>query len=258
MNRGIRCWLLACGCAFALLAAGSPAGAEVVQDGGVRISYDAALLPRTLPDRGTAPATVTFGARLAPLKGHDLPQLRRVTVGISRHGYLDSAGLPVCRYRELQATTTAAALRTCGRSLVGEGRFEARVLIPDQAPFPSLGRLLAFYGSYRGRPAILGHVFGTKPAPTSYTIPFRLRRNPGPFGTTLSAAFGPSVGDTGYITLLRMKIGGRFGHLRAACPARAGASALFPLASLSVGFPDRDLQTTLLRSCRAQSARGAR
>lgn len=218
----------------------------------MRISYDAALLPRTLPDRGTAPATVTFGARLAPLRGHDLPQLRRVTVGISRHGYLDSAGLPVCRFGDLAASDTKTALRNCGPSLVGEGRFRARVLIPDQTPFPSSGRLLAFYGSYRGRPAILGHVFGTKPAPTSYTIPFRLRRDSGTFGTTLSATFGPSIGETGYITLLQMTIGGRFGHLRAACPARAGASALFPLASLSVGFPDRDLRTTLLRSCRAR------
>lgn len=251
-NRGTRRCLPALAGALVLLAAAPPAPAEVVQEGGVRISYDAALRPKTLPDHGTAPATVTFGAHLVPLRGEDLPQLREVTVGISRHGFLDTAGLPVCRYRQLRATTTAAALRACGRSLVGEGRFRARVLIPDQAPFPSRGRLLAYYGSYRGRPAILGHVFGTDPAPTSYTIPFLLRRSRGTFGTTLSAEFGPSLGQSGYITLLQMTIGGRFGHLRAACPARPGASALFPLASLRIGFPDRDLRTTLQRSCRSR------
>jgi len=224
----------------------------VVQQGGIRISYDAALRPAALPDRGTAPATVTFGARLVPLQGEELPQLRRISVGISRHGYLDPKGLPVCGYRQLQSTTTAAALKSCGGSLVGEGRFRARVLIPDQAPFPSSGRLLAFYGSYRGNRAILGHVYGTDPAPTSYTIPFRLRQSRGTFGTVLSAALAPSLGRSGYITLLRLTIGGRFGHLRATCPARSGSTALFPLASLAVGFPDRDLRTTLLRSCRAR------
>ena len=251
-NIGTRRCLLFAACALALLAGAQPAGAEVVQQGGLRISYDAALRPGTLPTRGTAPATVTFGARLLPLHGEELPQLRRVTVAINRHGFLDSAGLPVCHYRQLAAADTASALRDCGRSLVGEGKFRARVLIPDQAPFPNRGRLLAFYGSYRGRPAILGHVFGTNPAPISYTIPFRLRQSRGTFGTILSAEIGRSVGDSGYITLLQMTIGGRFGHLRAACPARSGTSALFPLAALSIGFPDRDLRATLQRSCRSR------
>lgn len=251
-NSQTRRCLLAAACALALLASAGPATAEVVQQGGLRISYDAALRPKALPTRGTAPATVTFGARLLPLRGAELPQLRRVTVGINRHGFLDSAGLPVCRYRELAAADTESALRDCGRSLVGEGKFRARVLIPDQAPFPSRGRLLAFYGSYRGRPAILGHVFGTDPAPISYTIPFRLRHTRGTFGTIMSAAIGPSIGESGYITLLQMTIGGRFGHVRAACPASAGKAALFPLASLSIGFPGRDLRTTLMRSCRSR------
>lgn len=250
-SRGWWCWLLVA-CVLVLLGAARPASSEVLQQGGIRIAYDAQLRPAALPENGTAPATVTFGARIVPLRGEELPQLREIRVGISRHGYLDSAGVPVCRYRELQAADTESALRNCGRSLVGEGQFRARLLIPDQAPFPSRGRLLAFYGRYRGRPAILGHVYGTTPAPVSYTIPFLLRQSRGSFGTILSAAFGPAIGESGYITLLRMTIGGSFGHLRASCPARAGTTALFPLASLSIGFPQRQLSTTLLRGCRAR------
>jgi hypothetical protein len=250
-NRGTRCWLLVA-CALALLGAAQPASGEVVQQGGIRISYDAALRPTALPEDGTAPATVTFSARLIPLRGETLPQLREVTIGISRHGYLDSARLPVCRYLQLKASSTATALRACGRSLVGEGRFKARVLIPDQTPFPSAGRLLAFYGRYRGHPAVLGHVYGTTPAPISYTIPFLLRRSRGTFGTILTASLQPAIGESGYITLLRMTIGGRFGHLRASCPVRPGTTTLFPLASLSIRFPQRQLSTTLLRSCRGR------
>jgi hypothetical protein len=250
-NRGWRCWLLVA-CVLALFGAAQPASGEIVQQGGIRISYDAQLRPAALPENGTAPATVTFGARLIPLRDEALPQLREVTIGISRHGYLDPTRLPVCRYRQLTASSTTTALRACGRSLVGEGGFKARVLIPDQAPFPSAGRLLAFYGRFRGHPAVLAHVYGTEPTPTSYVIPFLLRRNRGTFGTILTALLQPAIGESGYITLLRMTIGGRFGHLRASCPARAGTTTLFPLASLSIGFPQRQLSTTLLRSCRAR------
>jgi len=231
----------------------APARGEVVQQEGLRISYDAVLRPATLPRDGTGPAAVSFGARLIPQEGGPPPQLRRLKIAINRHGYLDAAGLPVCRFAALAASTTAEALRNCGRSRVGEGRFRARVLIPDQTAFPSRGLLLAFYGRYRGRPAILAHVYGTVPLPTSYTIPFLLRRSRGTFGTVLSASLEPAIGSSGYITLLRMTIGGRFGHLRAGCPARAGTSALFPLASLSVGFPRKTLRTTLLRRCSTRS-----
>lgn len=231
----------------------SVARGEVVQQGGVRISYEATLRPTTLPRDGTAPATVSFAARLTPLDAGLPPQLRQVTIAINRRGYLDPTGLPICRYRELVASTTEGALRNCGRSQVGEGAFVAHVLIPDQAPFPSRSRLRAFYGSYRGHAAILAHVYGTDPAPTSYTIPFLLTRNRGTFGTVLSASLEPATGKSGYITLLRFTLGGRFGHLRASCPAPKGVTAtLFPLASLSIGFPQQRLRTTLLRGCRTR------
>jgi hypothetical protein len=229
------------------------ARAEVVQEGGVRIAYEAKLGPVDLPRVGTAPATLRFGTRLTPL-GSDLPQLRRVSLAFTRHGFLDTRGVPVCQLRQVQPASNETALRECRDSLIGEGRFRARVLIPEQPPFPSRGRVLAFYGRDRGRPAILAHVYGTDPAPVSYTIPFRMRRTGGTFGTVLTAALAPSLGRTGYITLLRLTLGGRFGHLRARCPAPAGATgALYPLASLSIGFPHQRLQTKLLRSCRVRA-----
>src|SRR5690606_26142800 len=125
--------------------------------------------------------------------------------------------------------------------------------IADQPPFPARGRVLSFYGRYRGRPAILAHVYGRQPIPTTYTIPFVLRRARGTFGTVLTASFERSLGRGNYITMLRMTLGGRFGHLWARCPAPARtASTVFPLASLSIGFPQRTLRTTMLRGCRAR------
>ena len=241
-------------CLLAVTATASLARAEVVQEGGVRISYEAKLGPAALPRVGTAPATLSFGTRLTPLESELPPQLRRVSVAFTRHGYLDTRGVPVCRLRQIQPASNDGALDECRPSLLGEGQFRARVLIPEQPSFPSRGRVLAFFGRYRGRPAILAHVYGTKPAPVSYTIPFQLRRTGGTFGTVLTASLKPSIGRTGYITLFRLTLGGHFGHLRASCPARAGATgALFPLASLSIGFPRQQLRTKLLRSCRVRT-----
>jgi hypothetical protein len=58
--------------------------------------------------------------------------------------------------------------------LVGTGTFATKILLPQQAPFPAGGKLYAFNGRYRGHPAILAHVFGTEPVPTSFTLPFEM------------------------------------------------------------------------------------
>lgn len=236
-------------CLAALLA--PVARGEVVQREGVRISYDARLLPKKLPRNGAAPAAITFGARLTPVRADLPPQLRRLRIALSRHGSLDTSHLQVCPLQRIQPATNAEALHACGRSQIGEGRFGARILLTDQAPFPSRGRVLAFYGRYRGRAAILAHVYGTDPAPVSYTVPFLLRRTRGAFGTVLTASFERSLGEAGYITLLQMTLGGRFGYVRASCPTQ-GASSLFPLAALSIGFPDQRLSSTLMRSCQVR------
>ena len=61
------------------------------------------------------------------------------------------------------------------------------MLLPQQSPFPSEGELFAFNGTYKGRPAILAHVYGTEPVPTSFTLAFVISKSKGTFGTTLTA-----------------------------------------------------------------------
>jgi hypothetical protein len=96
------------------------------------------------------------------------PQLRELELANYRHGHLEPKGLSLC---EVEA------------SLVGKGRFAASVLLPEQSPFPSEGELYAFNGTYKGKPAILAHVYGTDPVPTSFTLPFTIQRQKGTFGT---------------------------------------------------------------------------
>jgi hypothetical protein len=236
-------------------------GADVVQKGSLRVHFDAALTPKALPRSTAAPVKVAFSATLATTDGAPPPQLRQITIAINRNGRLDSAGLPVCQFKQIQPTTTPDALAACGHSLVGEGSFTAKILIPDQATFPSAGKVLAFNGTYKGRPAILAQVYGTEPVPTSFTLPFVIGAAKGTFGTTLRASLAAVTGNSGYVTGLSMTLGRNFtshgkqhSYLTADCPAPSGfPGAVFPLAKGSFGFQGAPtLSSTLTRSCKVR------
>ncbi|HTT95751.1 MAG TPA: hypothetical protein VMF55_13845 [Solirubrobacterales bacterium] len=248
--------------AAALLAAGvGAARADVLQRHGIRINFQGSLSPKRLPRHGLAPVAVDLSARISGTHGSSPPPLRRIELAINSHGRLDPTSLPKCTMRKLQPTTDADALAACGASLIGEGTFSAKVGFTGQAPFPAAGKLLAFNGSYHGHPAVLAHVFGTKPVPTSYTLPFLIEPSHGTFGTVLSATVEDVTGSDGYITGLSLRLGrtsvkggaGR-GYVSAGCPAPEGVpEVVFPFARATFAFEGGAvLRSTVVRSCRAR------
>jgi hypothetical protein len=243
-----------------LLVAGGAtiASAEITQKGPLRVTFNGQLTPHALPRSGTAPVKVAVGAKISATDGQTPPQLRKITIAINRNGRFTPAGLPVCSLEQIQPSTTADALRACRSSLVGEGSFSAKVLLPQQAPFPSAGKVFAFNGSFRGKPAILAHVYGTQPIPTSYTIPFAIGSAKGTFGTVLSASLPQVTSEWGYVTGLQITLGRTFSshgkklsYLSAGCPAPKGfPGAVFPFAKASFAFGGRGTLTSVLtRSC---------
>lgn len=241
-----------------------PARSEVVQRGGVRVVFDGKLSPHALPRHGAAPVAISVRGRIKRVSATKIPQLRGITIAINRHGRLDYRGLPFCTIRRLQPSTSRDALRVCGGALVGHGWFSANVVLPGQSPFPSAGRVLAFNGRQHGRPVILAHVYGTRPAPTSAVIPFAIHRSGGAFGTTLTASLPGATSDWGFVTGLSVTLSRRFrdrgrrrSFLSAGCPAPQGfPGALFPLARASFRFAGgRTVSSTLVRSCDVRGRR---
>jgi DNA-binding beta-propeller fold protein YncE len=230
---------------------------EVVRHGSVQVSVRAKLTPKKLPRAGTAPVRFSLDARIASTDGSVPPQLRGIEVEINRNGHIDPARLPVCQLERIQPSSTEGALEACRRSLVGEGRFSAKVLLTQQAPFPSAGKIVAFNGRWHGKPAILAHVFGTEPVPTSYTLPFVIGRvAKGTYGTRLSASLPRFTSKWGYVTGIALNLGRATsggGYLTAGCPAPKGfGGASFPLAHASLSFGGggpKAVDQTLTRSC---------
>jgi hypothetical protein len=243
------------------LALGSFADAELVQQGRLRVAVDASLAPKRLPRSGLAPVRFAFSARFIESQNEIPPQLRQIRIEINRHGHLDPRGLPSCRIDQIQPATTTNALRACRASLVGEGHFSSKVLFPRQAPFPSDGKVVAFNGRWHGSPAILAHIYGPKPVPTSYTIPFVISAaRSGTYGTRLTASLPAFSNKWGYVTAISITLGRSFssrGHRRsylsAGCPAPSGIALVnFPLSRTSFAFSGHQkVSSTLVRSCRA-------
>jgi len=234
---------------------------STVQQGGVRVAFDGAISPKRLPRRGAAGANLEIDARFSAADGGDVPQLRRVTIEFNRAGSLHPDALPSCTVTAIQPSTTAGARAACGRSLIGQGTFSADVRLPRQSPFPAEGKVLAFNGRYKGRPAILAHVFGTKPVPTSYTLPFLIDEEKGNYGTALRAALPEVTGNAAAITGLTLKLGRNFtshgrrrSFITAGCPAPKGfSSALFPLTRGRFAFAGGvSIGEVVTRSCRAR------
>lgn len=245
-----------------VFALGSLAHAETKQSGSVRVHFSGDIAPHTLPRSGKAPIKVSVGTKISPMKGKVAPQLRRLEIAINKNGVIDTKGLPICPLNLLQPSTTTDALRNCRGSLVGEGLFEAKVLLKGQASFPSQGKLYAFNSRIHGRPAILAHVYGTQPAPASFTLVFEVRKTKGTFGTVLVSSLPEVTANSGYVTGLSMTLGKKYsshGHRRsyvsAGCPAPKGfPGAVFPFARATLTFAGgKKVSEVMTRSC---SARG--
>jgi hypothetical protein len=234
----------------AIVAASSPA--ETVQKGHLRVAFSSAFAPRSLPRKGSAPISVSIGGRISTTDGKPPPQLQRIELAINRRGQLRTTGMPACRLAQIQPSTNRGALEACRRSLVGEGTFTANVELPQQAPFPSQGKVLAFVGREGGRPVLLAHVYGTDPVPTSYTLPFRIGSSRGTFGTVLTASLPQVTSDWGFVTGIELKLNPSF--VSAGCPAAPGfPGAVFPLLQASFVFASGPtLSSKLERSCRAR------
>jgi hypothetical protein len=250
--------------AIATIAVAAAAHGDVVGGANVRVSFHGWLSPRELPRGDAAPVSLHVKGSLRTTDGNEPPGLERVRIEINRHATVSTAGLPRCRQRWLEATTSRRALERCRASLIGTGTFRAHIRLPESAPFPAFGRLLAFNGVHNGRPAILAHVFGRRPIPTGQVLTLALRRSGrGTFGTTLTIRLPEVAGDWGHVTGFNLELHRLYRFrdrtrtvIGASCPAPAGFnSALFSAARGTYYLSDgRVIHRLVSGRCRVRSS----
>jgi hypothetical protein len=236
------------------------AGGETVRQGSLQVSFGGSVTPRLLPRTGTTPISVGIEGHVRTVAEGPPPSLRRIAIEVNRLGVLDRAGLPSCPPARLRASSTAAALDSCRAAMVGEGRVSGVLVLPEQAPTPFGGRVVAFNGTLPdGRPGILAHLYTPRPASTTFVLAFSIGRAHGTFGTRLVATVPAKTRKTAHITSFSLRLhrvyevdGERRSYLSAGCPAPEGfPSVSFPLVRAAYGFVgEKTVSDTLVRSCR--------
>ena len=250
--------LLGALCCAALLVPG--AGGETVRQGSLQVSFGGSVAPQLLPRTGTTPIAVTIRGQVRTLVASPPPSLRRIAIEVNRLGVLEHRGLPSCPLGRLRASSTESALESCRGAMVGEGRVSGVLVLPEQAPTPFGGRIVAFNGTLPdGRPGILAHLYTSRPAPITFVLAFSIGRVHGTFGTRLVATVPAKTRRTAHITSFSLRLhrtytaeGERRSYLSAGCPAPDGfPSVTFPLVHTSYGFVgQRTVSDTLVRTCR--------
>lgn len=233
---------------------------ERTQYGSLIVSLDGSLAPLTLPRDRPAPVTVRLRGALSTADGSQLPRVTRIELGLPRGGVLLTKGLPLCTVLRLTNTSHAKALRQCRTALVGRGRIEADVLLPNQQPFRIHAPVLAFNGRVRGRRALLVHAISESP-PTVIVIPFVVVRKPGRFGMALEAELPSYLGPWPHFARFDLTLSRRYryrgrarSYLNASCPVPPRFTAGF-LSLAKVTFTldgGQRVSTGIARSCRAR------
>jgi hypothetical protein len=244
------------------LTGGALASAAVIQQEGLRITVLAQIQPYKLPRTDTAPIAVFVAGHIGTSSGALPPQLQKMTVKVNRHGLLQSQGLPTCTLAAIKTAPTERALSQCSGALVGSGRFWATIVLPDQRPYPTRGRLLVFNGRKAGRPVLFAHIYTTQPFATSFVITFGIKHiDKGRYGTELSASLPQALGTWGFVDRIKLTLrrkyayrGKQYSYFNAGCPAPAGARATaFPLALASFDFATgKEISLSVNKSCRVK------
>jgi hypothetical protein len=234
------------------------AQATTVQVGNLRITVLAQIKPYKLPRTRPAPIAVFIAGHLQSTTGGIPPQLQSMVVDVNRHGLLQSKGLPVCRTAQLEAASSERALANCPDALIGSGQFWAHIVLPDQVPYPTRGRLLIFNGREQGKPTLLAHIYTANPFNSSFTIAFTIKHvNKGRYGTELAASFPEALGSWGYLDRIKLTLrreyafkGQKLSYFNSACPAPKGTSrAAFSLARATLSFDTTAITADVVKSC---------
>ncbi len=252
--------LLVAVAATALLAPGLARG-ERAQAGNLIVALNGGIAPLDLPRDRTAPVAVSLQGRVATADGSPLPRLTRIDLGLAGKDLLFTRGLPVCPRARLRNATSRQALDRCAPALVGNGRLDADVFVPNQSPFAIHAHLLAFNGRARGgRTAIWVHAFSLDP-PVSLVFPFVVRAGGGAFPTRLVAIVPRSVGPLPHLAAFELTLRRRFSfagerrsYISASCPVPKPFTAGFlSFARATYSFADdRRISIESVRSCRAR------
>lgn len=224
----------------ALLALGVAAIASATQTtlraGNLIVTFGGTVSPSKLPKNDYTPVTTTMFGKISTSDGTHPSAFREAVVDIDKDVKLNVKGFPVCKGGQLEARDTAAAMKVCGSTKLGNGIAHVEIAFPEQKPIVVTSPLTIFNGGEKGgKVTLYFHIFLTVPVPAAVVTTVTVQRK----GTGIHAiAKVPVVaGGSGSALDFSFKLGKTFtykgkkvGYGEAKCPDgvfKAKVSAVF-------------------------------
>jgi hypothetical protein len=219
------------GAAVLALAVAATSGAmgDKVKAGEVEIEIEGSISPKKLSKKTPTPITLNVSGSIKSTNPAEKrpPALSTLALEFDKHGAINTKGLATCEVGKLQNTVTKQAEQACPSALVGKGKVEAEIKLPEQEAFAANGPLLIFNGKPQGgKPVLIFHVYANVPAPTTFVTSGVISKAHGKYGTSTLIKIPTIVGGQGSLTSFSAKIqkswtskGKKQNLLTATCPS---------------------------------------
>jgi hypothetical protein len=197
-----------------LLATSATAGNEprTVEAGNLLFTFNGGFSPTKLPKKRFAPISLNASGKIRSKDGSHPPALKEVIVETDKNGAVTTVGFPTCTAGKLQSRDTATAKAVCRKAIIGAGKTEVEVALPEQKPIPVKSDLTVFNGGTAGGvTTLLVHAFITVPTPAAVVTTVKIKKiNRGRYGLKSVASIPKIAGGAGSVKSFSLTINKRY------------------------------------------------
>lgn len=188
--------------------------------------FGGGVVPKALPRQERAPVAVKLWGSFSTDTGEHPSALREAAIYFDRAVALNAEGLAVC-HPFARESGSGDLRRVCASAIVGSGRADFEIALPEEASIPVSGNLTVFNGGVKGAITTLYAVAFVKvPVPNAIVIPVKIERiDKGRVGLRAVAKLPRIAAGSGSLLRFSLKVKRRFGdkdaqesYLTARCP----------------------------------------
>jgi hypothetical protein len=219
-----------------------------VKAGNLEVTYNGEFTPSTLPKKKLAPISLKASGSIKTLDGTHPPALKEVVLETDKNGTINTKGIPVCKSGQLQARDTNAAMKVCGKSLIGTGTTTVEVQFPEQRPVPVTSKLLVLNGGTSGgKTTLFIHAYFSAPVTGAIVTTVKIKKvHNGRYGLKSVASIPKIANGAGSVKTFNLTINKK-GVLMAKCPdgkLQAKATGVFADGTKATG--------SIVRTCKGK------
>lgn len=145
--------------------------------GNIVTTFGGTTSPKVMPKNSYVPISTNIFGKIGTANGNHPPALREVEFDIDKDIKINVKGYPSCKPGQLTARDTAAAMKVCGKTVLGKGGAHVEIAFPEQNPIKVASPLTIFNGGEKGgKVKLLIHIFIKVPVPAAVVTEVTITR----------------------------------------------------------------------------------